>query len=290
MTRRTGLMMAVLLLVGGIKLVQAQTSSQERVEAFAKLPDWSGLWEWDVYVGEGVGQVLSPEGLRKAKAYAATMRPTFTPAWQPKYEQARKAMDDAVAANPDEPPVGLSPCAVAPFPATMMPGFYEWRVTPEEATLISSQGGVRHIYTDGRPHPQADELWPTTEGNSIGHWDGDTLVVDTVAIRNPSIVVIAEPFEPAFSTGPLSTELHAIERIRMVNHDEMQIQLMLEDPVALTKPIHMTITHERVRNFDRMEDTRDADCDAVTDRNPVVNGRFTTVVKPAPATPAEPSK
>ena len=73
----------------------------------------------------------------------------------------------------------------------------------------------------------------------------------------------------------------------MVNHDEMQIQFTMEDPIALAKPINMTTTRERVRNFNLMEDTRDADCDTATDRSPIVNGRFTTVVKPAPATPIE---
>jgi hypothetical protein len=246
------------------------------------------LWEFDAYLGEGVGQILSPEGLRKAKAYAEAMHPTFTPAWQPKYDQAKKAFEDAVAADPNQPP-GFSPCGVAPFPATMMPGFYQWRVTPEETTLISSQNNsVRHIYTDGRPHPPADELWPTTMGDSIGRWEGDTLVVDTVAMRHPSIFLAAE--QASFSVSPLSDRLHAIERVRMVNHDEMQIQLTADDPIALAKPIHITITHERVRGFDRMEDTRDADCDVSTDRNPVVNGRFTTIIKSAPATPAEPPK
>jgi len=277
------------LVAGCLCTAQAQWSSKERLKAFSKLPDWSGLWEFDAYVGEGAGQVLSAEGLRKARAYAAAMRPSFTSSWQPKVDAARKAQAAAIAADPYQPP-GFSGCAALPFPATMMPGFYEWRVTPEEATLMSSQLSVRHIYTDGRSHPPADELWPTTMGNSVGHWEGDTLVVDTISMRFPVIIVVAEPFEPSFSTGPLSPELHATERIRMVNHDEMQIQLTAEDPIALAKPIKMTITWERVKDFDRMEDTRDASCDPTTDRNPVVNGRFTTIVNPSARTPAEPKK
>ena len=289
MTRR--IILTAALLGSCLCGAQAQKSSKERIEAFAKLPDWSGLWEFDVYVGESVGQEVSPEGLRKENAYAAAMHPTFTPGWQPKYDRAKKAYEDSVAADPNQPEAGLPPCAVTPFPATMGPGFFQWRVTPEEATLISSQNNtVRHIYTDGRPHPSADELWPTSEGNSIGHWEGDTLVIDTISISNPYIVLVAEPFQFAFAAGPLSNALHAIERVRMVNHDEMQIELTVDDPIALAKPIHITITHERVKNFDRMEDTRDADCDTATDRNPVVNGRFTTIVKPAPATSAEPPK
>ena len=289
MIRRAVFIIATLLVAGCVHFAQGQTSSKARLEALAKLPDWSGLWEFDAYMDESVGQELGPEGLRRARAYAAAMQPTFTLEWQPKVDEARKAQAVALAADPSQPPVRLSPCAESPFPATMMPGFYEWRVTPEETTLISSQNNsVRHIYTDGRGHPPTDELWPTTMGDSIGHWEGDTLVVDTVAMRYPSIFLAAE--QASFAVWPLSDRLHATERIRMVNHNEMQIDLTADDPIALAKPIRITITHERVRGFDRMEDTRDADCDAVTDRNPVVNGRFTTVVKPATATPVEAPK
>jgi len=289
MIRRAVFILAALLVVGCVHFVQAQTSSKARLEAFAKLPDWSGLWEFDAYIDESVGQELGPEGLRRARAYAVAMQPTFTPEWRLKVDEARKAQAAAEAADPNQPLARLSPCAESPFPATMMPGFYEWRVTPEETTLISSQNNsVRHIYTDGRAHPPTDELWPTPMGDSIGHWESDTLVVDTVSMKYPSIFMAAE--QASFALSPLSDRLHATERIRMVNHDEMQIELTADDPVALARPVHVTITHERVRDFNRMEDTRDADCDAATDRNPVVNGRFTIIVKPASPTPAEPPK
>jgi len=288
MIRRT-IVIVALLVEGCIHFAQGQTSSKARLAAFAKLPDWSGLWEFDAYIDESVGQELGPEGLRRATAYAAAMRPTFTPEWQPKVDETRKAQAAASASDPNQPLAGGSPCAEAPFPATMLPGFYEWRVTPEETTFISSQNNsIRHIYTDGRGHPPADELWPTPMGDSIGHWEGDTLVIDTIAMKYPNIFMAAE--QASAVVRPLSDKLHATERVRMVNHDEMQIQLTADDPIALAKPIHITIVHERVRNFNRMEDTRDADCDASTDRNPVVNGRFTTIVNPAAAKAAEPTK
>jgi hypothetical protein len=288
MTKLTRMSTAVLL-SGCLCLAQAQTSSKQRVKAFAKLPDWSGLWEFDVYVGESIGQSLTPEGLRKAKAYTAAVQPSFTPTWQPKIEEAKKKRDEAIAADPNQPPAptGHSTCnAVPPFPATMLPGLYEWRVTPEETTLISDLGSVRHIYTDGRSHPPKDELWPTTQGNSIGHWDGDTLVVDTIAIKFPIIYLAAEG---GFAVQPLSSALHTIERIRMVNHNEMQIRLTADDPIALAKPIEMTITWDRVSNYNRMDDNNADECDPATDRHPVVNGRFTTLVTPVrPATDEPP--
>jgi hypothetical protein len=271
MMRRTTAAMTMALLAGGLSLARAQTSSKERVAAFAKLPDWSGIWELDAFVGQADGQQYSPEGQRKAKAYAEAMRPSFTPAYQAKYEQIRKSVEAAVAADPAHPPVTHEPlCVTPPFPATASPGLFEWQVTPEETTFISTVGAVRHIYTDGRSHPPKDELWPTLMGDSIGRWEGDTLVVDTVGTKQRLYTGELSGF-----FIPMSDQLHFTERIRVVNHNEMQIEYTVEDPVALAKPIHATLTYARVTDFNRM--IEETDCEE-NDRDPVVNGRFTTVV------------
>jgi hypothetical protein len=289
MIRRAIVAVAALLLAGCVYVARAQTSSKARIKAFAKLPDWSGLWQFDIWTDELDGQQIGPEGLRKAKAYAAAMEATFTSTWQPKIDQLKKAADTARAANPNNPPAyaGYGGCGWVPgFPATMLPGTYEWRVTPEETTLISLLGSVRHIYTDGRPHPPKDELWPMSQGDSIGHWEGTTLVVDTVAIRTPIYLpTLARREEVPFV--PMSNELHSIERIRMVNQNQMQIQFTLEDPIALAAPVNVTLTWERVKDINRMEQNADDCDDPATDRNPIVNGRFETVAKPAPTTPTE---
>jgi len=287
--------MAALLVAGCIHFAQGQTSSKARLEAFAKLPDWSGLWEFDIWTDELDGQQMGPQGMQRAKAYAAQMQATFTPAWQAKLDDLKKAAKAADASDVDNPPAfeefgRFGGCGWTPgFPATMLPGTYEWRITPEETTLISLLGSVRHIYTDGRPHPPKDELWPMSQGDSIGHWEGDTLVVDTVSIRSPV-------YFPGLARGvgvpfiPMSNELHSVERIRMVNHDQMQIQFTVEDPIALAKPVHVTFNWNRVKDIDRMEQNAD-DCDsAASERNPIVNGRYETVIKPAPAAPAEAPK
>jgi hypothetical protein len=270
--RRVRWAIGVTLMAGCLWPASGQTSSKERTKAFAKLPDWSGIWELDAFVGQADGQQFSAEGQRRLKEYAAALRPSFTPEYQAKYDEIRKKVEAAIAADPDHPPVTHEPlCAAPPFPATSTPGMYQWRVTPEETTFISTVGAVRHIYTDGRSHPRKDELWPTLMGDSIGHWEGDALVVDTIGTRK------------RFYTGelsgfflPASDQLHFTERIRMVRHDQMQIDYTAQDPVALTKPIHAVITHTRVTDFNRM--IEETDCEQ-NERDPVVNGRFTTVVK-----------
>jgi hypothetical protein len=264
-------LIALFVLFGCLSFTSAQNlNSKARVAAFAKLPDWSGMWEPDTFVGQADGQQFSEEALRKMKERAQAMRPSFTPEYQAKYEQIKKPIEAAIAADPAHPPATHHPlCGAPPFPATFTPGMFEWRVTPEETTFISTVGAVRHIYTDGRSHPPQDEMWPTLMGDSIGHWEGETLVVDTIGTR-PRLYM-------GELTGffvPMSDQLHFTERIRIVNHDSMQIEYTVEDPLALTKPIHVVFTYVRVTDFNRM--LEEADCEE-NERDPVVNGRFTTV-------------
>jgi hypothetical protein len=263
---------AMALIAGCLFSTRAQTSSKGRVEAFASLPNWSGIWELDAFVGQADGQQFSAEGQRRLKDYAAALRPPFTPEYQAKYDEIRKKVEAAIAADPAHPPATHQPlCDPPPFPAILTPGMFEWRVTPEETTFISTVGAVRHIYTDGRSHPPKDELWPTLMGDSIGHWEGDTLVVDTIATKRRFYMSELSGF-----FVPMSDQLHFIERVRLINHDQMQIDYTVEDPVALTKPIRATIVHVRVTDFNRM--IEETDCEE-NERDPVVNGRFTTVVK-----------
>ena len=105
---------------------------------------------------------------------------------------------------------------------------------------------------DGRGHPPAELLWPTPWGDSVGHWEGDTLVVDTVAVQSSR-------FPPT-----LSEQAHFTERLRMVSEDRFEDQLAIEDPEALTEAWTITIPYERVTDLDRMTHGL---CDE-NDRNP----------------------
>ncbi len=249
---------------------QAQMSSKERIAAFAKLPDWSGLWEPATFVGEGIGQDLSPEGLRAGAQFMGVKIP-FNAEWQAKYDAAKKAQEAAVAADPAHPPAPpYNNCGSPPYILNRMtsPAIFEWRITPEETTIVDTINGIRHIYTDGRSHPPKDELWPTHMGDSVGRWEGDTLVVDTVAVKPEILPSGAVPIA-------MSDRLHFVERMRMVGHDELQDEFTMEDPAALTMPYKVTLSYARVTDTNRMID--ETECDSTTDRNPIVNGRFTAI-------------
>jgi len=91
--------------------------------------------------------------------------------------------------------------------------------------IFQSDPLVRYIYTDGRNHPEGFPV--TFMGHSIGKWDGDTLVVDTVGIdENTWLDTIGTPHSDA---------LHIVERIRRVDHDTLEINFLFEDSKAYTK-------------------------------------------------------
>ena len=104
---------------------------------------------------------------------------------------------------------------------------------PGEVLMLFEWDSLRHqIFTDGRPHDTT--LGPLWMGDSIGHWEGDTLVADTANFNDKTwIDRIGHPHSEA---------LHVIERIRRVDHDHLVDDLTIEDPKAYTKPwtAHLT--------------------------------------------------
>jgi hypothetical protein len=93
--------------------------------------------------------------------------------------------------------------------------------------MIFDIGGphtFRTIYMDGREHPK--DLRPSYYGHSVGHWEGDTLVVDTVGFN--------EKFWMDRRGSPHTEKLHYIERFTRTDHDTMKYQATIDDPGAYT--------------------------------------------------------
>ena len=80
---------------------------------------------------------------------------------------------------------------------------------------------------DGRPHPTGDDLRPTFFGHSIGHWEGDTLVIDSVGFNEKQWVA---------GSYPTTEQLHLIERISRPNLKTLSYEFTIDDPGAYTKP------------------------------------------------------
>jgi len=90
---------------------------------------------------------------------------------------------------------------------------------------IGGPASFRIIYMDGRAHPK--NLDPTYTGYSIGHWEGDTLVVDTVGFNDGSWIE-AEGF-------PHTEQLHLIERFTRTDYNSLKYDVTIDDPGAYTK-------------------------------------------------------
>ena len=100
------------------------------------------------------------------------------------------------------------------------------------------EGGAhmwRIIYMDGRPHPKIALSNPSYLGHSVGHWEGDTLVVDVTGFNDKTWLSGTGTFH--------SEELHITERLTRVDKDQINYDVTMEDPKVLTKPwtLHSTM-------------------------------------------------
>ena len=254
-TRNLAITFALLLLVSS---ANAARNSAQRVRAFAALPDWTGLWESDINTlfHSASGHL---EGARDGEEVGHSQlvgHPPLNAQWERKYQAAVNDRATIAAAM-----AGGKHCNTT-FPLTMdWAGIFQVAVTPEETLFVFEHGEVRHIYTDGRPHPGKEDLWPTSMGDSIGHWQGETLVIDTVA-RTPGPIGV----------GPndLSERAHFTERVRRIDPNTLEDLLTIDDPARFTHPWQLTIRYTRVTDLNRM---LPFDCEH--DRNPVVDGKLT---------------
>ncbi len=115
----------------------------------------------------------------------------------------------------------------------------------ERVTLLyENNHEVRRVFMDGRTHPQ--ELYATTMGHSIGRWDGDTLVVDTVGLR-------AGWFRP--EGVPYTENAHVVERHTLsADGNTIHVELTLEDPEYYTVPVEVTRALTRMPDGEILED------------------------------------
>jgi len=257
--------------------------------AQTKMPDWSGQWEIVGVTPNASGGIQeSYEQVLKEMQWSPPNKPEV----QAELDQIAAAQLKSVAAQEHgAEPVVSGPTCTWGFPAIMIdsPLMFEILPTPEETVLIFSGREVRHVYTDGREHTPKDELWATPWGDSIGHWEGDTLVIDTIAVKSAARGASPDflPITAFGSGGPLgfrikvvanlSSEARFVERIRMVDKGHLEDKITIIDPASLTEPWHMSRTYRRVANVHRMVYE---DCEG-EDRNPIVNGHYTIVPPPS---------
>jgi hypothetical protein len=225
--RAAPIVLAAALASLGLPSARSEPTTPARAAAFAKLPNWSG--EWGPYpLNSTVG------GQGGIKMLLILGHPPYKPDWEKAF-QARIA---------DRATVMHKSCIID-YPGMMeSPQPFEMLVTPEQTLIIAGDGAVRHIYTDGRGHPKPEDLWPTLYGDSIGRWEGGTLVIDTIARKaGPDRFVGLLSF---------SGEAHFVERIRETAPGILENQMTIEDPVAFTQPWKLTLQYQRLKDIDRI--------------------------------------
>jgi hypothetical protein len=192
-------------------------------EALAKLPDWSGIWTPDM--SDQIAQERSNP-----------------PPWKPAIaKQIEKMYADEAAGHPFEI---IDHCFPTGMPSYMLitHNAFEMLFTPGRVTLLGEGDGnrLRRIYTDGRPH-QADPD-PSFHGHSIGHWQGGTLVIDTVALLPQVYLAVNE------AVGvPNDGDMHIVERMHLQGPDTLHDDLDITASKLLTKTWHTTRIYYRQR-------------------------------------------
>jgi len=137
-------------------------------------------------------------------------------------------------------------CIPYGMPRMMSVALYPMEIIqrPGQITIVTEAfSEVRRVFMN-QPQQPIDEVPPGYYGHSVGRWEGDTLVVDTVGIKT-SI--------PTYQMMPHSDRMRITERIRLVAPDYLHDQITIEDPVALEKPVTYTHAYRRLPNYKMVE-------------------------------------
>jgi hypothetical protein len=216
-------------------------------------PDFSGLWEPARGPGKGAGVAFngtaplpfaipaSPDDPPVAQFFniGAGFKEglPLTP-WAAQLRAQRKG--DNNKDNPDALclPLGLTQLHMHPQPRKIL------QTSREIVVLYEANGNTRQILTDGRRPPNSDAT-PWWYGYSVGHWDGDTLVVETTGFRDDVWLDV--------EGSPLTNSGKMTERWRRVKFGLMQVDITIEDPKAYTKPFTVRVNHQLMPDTELME-------------------------------------
>ena len=200
-------------------------------------PDLSGVWQNDGYGPqnqEGVGP--TPRTVFFDLTHGMQGTPPYQP-WAAALAAQRK--DDEAKDNPDARCLPLGPLQMLahPLPKKILQ-------SPGLVVILHERNmEFRQIYTDGRKLP--DDPQPSWYGYSTGRWEGDTLVVETVGLR--------DGLWADFYGSPLTDQARMIERFRRPNYGALEVQVTVDDPKAYTKPWTVNVNQHFALDTDLLE-------------------------------------
>jgi hypothetical protein len=184
----------------------------------------------------GVWLQPNPGGGFKAKDLS------FTPEYAKIYQEH---LDDAAAGIPYRHDQGV--CLPRGLIGTMTTGIYPFEIfyRGDGEILINKEtpGNLYRIFLK-RGHKPDDELFPTFYGDSIGHWEGDTLVVDTISLGAGDTLDAQIPHSDA---------LHVVQRLKRPTYDTIENEVTIDDAKAYTKPATVTVTYRMQPGWELQE-------------------------------------
>ena len=223
--------------VGGTPTVSAKDAARPAPRLPDGKPDLSGPWDgcWKTAPGQG----CFGGGTNNDMEADIGMKPgeldTVLQPWARELRHSRK--------EKDEPYVGCLPMGVPrinPYPTRIVESYTDKGMSHIFILHETGDAGAhRQVFMDGRKHPDDNDLFPSWFGHSIGWWDGDTLVVDTVGYN--------DKFWLDGKGTPHTEQMHTIERYTRPNFGTLRLDFTLDDPGAFTRPLEVTFTFKLMR-------------------------------------------
>jgi hypothetical protein len=166
------------------------------------------------------------------------------PPYKERYDGLRARERAAAARGEQLANRGL--CEPYGMPGMMQVAVYPMEVvqTPKQVTIIAEAfSEVRRVYI-GKSQLSLDDVDPGYYGHSVGRWDGNTLVVDTIGIKESV---------QGYQEMPHSDKMRITERIQRIAPDTLEDQITIDDPIVLEKPVSHTISYRLVPNYEMVE-------------------------------------
>ena len=214
----------------GAAMLHAQTSSKAAPRAADGKPDLSGVWQpgntipgsWEkANSGTGLG------GTGKDPSAPVALASTDRHGEGAPYQEwaAKKVLESFNSRDIDDP---TSRCLPAGIPRLYSFGLFPVQIaqTPKQIIILYEYMNVFRVIPLNAQHPEDAE--PTYLGDSVGHWEGNTLVVDVTNFNEKTWLVGGGTFH--------SDKLHITERYTRINKDQINYEAVMEDPAVLTKP------------------------------------------------------
>jgi hypothetical protein len=203
------------------KLQESGKATPETGHDKERAPDLTGVWD-----------TQNPQGFEPSSSTFPGEMPPLTPWGQAQLEASRPAYGPRAVPDSTDP---VNPTKLGAH-GCYLPGVPRIYLHPLLMEIIQIPGRIlmrfefdhilREVWMDGRSHPS--DLSPSYMGHSIGKWEGETLVVDTIGFNDKTWLDRVGHRH--------SEDLHVVERFHRVDHETLRDDITVEDPKAFTKP------------------------------------------------------